>query len=232
MSGLPDTIRAAIIKALSSNNDAFSAAMTSIKDVENLPAATLAEIKQKSTTAKGYLFERYCAHYLISVQGFSTVCRTSELPSNYRSYFSLESQDKGIDLVGLRYVYTNGVALPTWYAIQCKYKAKGEKVNFTELSTFYTLAYRTGIPGEGWKGYVLMSNSSKRPYIPSLSNKDIILLKQQLSAIPDWYAFVGWYGNVLGTGEVAKGMISPGVKPQSIQEIRAARCLALESKSK
>jgi hypothetical protein len=219
MSCLPDIIRVAILKALTNNEKPFTAAMRAIKDIESEGATCLSELRYKSTTAIGTLFEKYCAYYLVKVWGFVEVYRISEAPQHYLDYFNLKRQDKGIDLIGLRYSNNGNQWIPNWFAIQCKYRGKGQKVTWTDLSTFYNLASRSGNPGYGWAGHVTMCNSYSLPDVPSLHSKDVFIIRKDFENIPDWYQFIDYYGNKL----TCENEI-----PTTIEELRNARLKKLD----
>lgn len=232
MTCLPDLIRTAMLKALINDTTTtqstikqstikpFTAAMRAIKDIESEGAKCLSELRKKSTTEVGTLFEKYCAYYLVKIWGFTEVYRIPEAPQQYLDYFNLKRQDKGIDLIGLRHVMINGNPCPGWFAIQCKYRGKSEKVTWSDLSTFYTLASRSGIPGQGWMGHVLMSNSYSLPDVPSFHPKDVFIIRRDFENVPDWYSFLDYYGNRLTTGNNV---------PTSMEELRQARLRKLEN---
>ncbi len=224
MSYLPDIIRSSIIHALIHDKNPFDAAMKAIGDIDGTGATTLSELTNRSTTAKGLLFEQFCAYYLTKMNGFVSVYWTKGMPDEWLQYLRLQRQDKGIDLVGYRYEQINGVLTTCWYAIQCKYRSKGNKVTHTELSTFYNLANRTGLPNVGWAGHIVMTNASKLPFIPSFQPKDRFVLRKDFQ-IPDWYTFIGYYGNRLGTeNQVSSVQEDTQSTPQTLQELRDARC--------
>lgn len=124
------------------------------------PAHSLQEMREnRSTKVKGDLFETLCVLYLTQ-KGY-TVWRCKEIPADMCSALGMTNFDVGIDLVAEK----NG----RYSAVQCKFKRPREGfvkgtwipyngVNWKEVSTFYSLCFRTQQQAN-WQHHIVMTNT-------------------------------------------------------------------------
>jgi hypothetical protein len=138
------------------------------------PVHSLAELREKRTTkAKGDIFENFCVLYLKYILEFDQVWLLKDIPVEVREMLSLGTKDFGIDLV----VKKNN----KYSAVQCKFKTprkdgtvagadfiRYNKVNWSEISTFYALTGRSG----PWYKYIVMTTAKSVAKPPGIS-KDV-----------------------------------------------------------
>ena len=124
------------------------------------PVHSLQEMRDaRSTKVKGDLFETLCVLYLTQ-KGYK-VWRCKEIPKDICAVLGMTNFDVGIDLV----VEKNG----RYSAVQCKFKRPREGfvkgtwipyngVNWKEVSTFYSLCFRTQ-QHANWQHHIVMTNT-------------------------------------------------------------------------
>lgn len=152
------------------------------------------EIKSKTTVEKGTDFEDFCILYLKAC-GLQTA-RPKDLPDEILTHFNLVRADRGIDLLACK-SYEHG---NVWYAIQCKYRVRASPrritlpsgkskfvsntVSWTDLSTFYALADRTG----PWEKHIVMTNCDSVNRYGRKSEKDFTIGYKTFTAfgVEEW----------------------------------------------
>lgn len=129
--------------------------------------ASVASLKDKTTKAKGDLWEAFCYLYLSACNKNNIVYFLDSLPRETRKRLRLPSQDIGIDLVIVRLPSSTSPDV-SYEAVQCKYRHTSTKggrrtyVKYADLATFIALCSRTGpwakkhvmtnCHGASWKG--------------------------------------------------------------------------------
>ena len=135
------------------------------------PVHSLAELREKRTTkAKGDIFENFCVLYLKYILEFDQVWLLKDIPVEVREMLSLGTKDYGIDIV----VKKNN----KYSAVQCKFKTprkdgtvpgadfiRYNKVNWSEISTFYALTGRSG----PWYKCIVMTTARSVAKPPGVS---------------------------------------------------------------
>lgn len=152
------------------------------------PVHSLAELREKRTTkAKGDIFENFCVLYLKNILEFDQVWLLKDVPIEVRELLSLGTKDFGIDLV----VKKNN----KYSAVQCKFKTprkdgtvpgaefiRYNKVNWSEISTFYALTSRSG----PWHKCIVMTTAKSVAKPPGIS-------KDEDRNIKDWRICIGTF---------------------------------------
>lgn len=152
------------------------------------PVHSLAELKEKRTTkAKGDIFENFCVLYLKYILDFDQVWLLKDIPVEVREMLSLGSKDYGIDLV----IKKNN----KYSAVQCKFKTprndgkvpgaefiRYNKVNWSEVSTFYALTGRSG----PWHKYIVMTTAKSVAKPPGVS-------RDEENNTKDWRICIGTF---------------------------------------
>jgi predicted helicase len=198
------------------------------------PVHSLAELREKRTTkAKGDIFENFCVLYLKYILEFDQVWLLKDVPTEVRELLSLGTKDFGIDLV----VKKNN----KYSAVQCKFKTprkdgtvpgadfiRYNKVNWSEISTFYALTGRSG----PWYKYIVMTTAksvAKPPGIAKSSESD--------ESKKDWRICIGTFqklttldfikmyskGEIIIEKESLKSSISETKSLHTAEEIRLKR---------
>ncbi len=151
----------------------------------NVIATTFAELKERSTKAKGDLWELFCQMYL-EAHGY-VVYRLKETPRDIAEYLKLVKPGKEITDVGIDLVAVNAARQPI--AIQCKYRfCNGIKnkwrpsgktgITWAALSTFYALCARTGPWAQRW----VMTNCDYVSRKGETTKEDVSLTKANFGA--------------------------------------------------
>jgi hypothetical protein len=245
------TLRQLVLTAVSSVNqvnqvnnqantsDIFTTFQTLLDDyVEHLPrqqTATLADLSQITTKAKGDLFELLCLYYLKHYYHCDQVYFQADVPAELRQYLGLGRgvKDMGIDLVAYR--ASDSVGGTGWLAIQCKYRkiAKSKVVNangarirvdrvpWSELATFYALCERTGPPG-GWSRRIVMTtaNGVNRPGRGGPKDVNICAGTWRGLTAAEWYQLVEVEGRTLAADFFPP---RPVKTAEEIRQLRLAR---------
>lgn len=168
--------------------------------------STLNDIKNKNKS-KGELFELICFNF-IKLNVFKQInCLNvwlfKDLPDNLRQEFGLSYKDMGIDII----VQTVD---NKWLAIQCKYRKKPThkntngypakwKVNWKDLSTFYSLCQRTGIKDIGWNKHIVITTAESVNRQGLKNDKDISICLGTFRNIEKskWLELIGDKGETL-----------------------------------
>jgi len=115
------------------------------------PVHSLQEMREaRSTKVKGDLFETFCARYL-EWKGY-TVWRCHDIPLDVCAALGMTRFDVGIDLVAEKH--------GRYSAVQCKFKRPRGwyGVNWREVSTFFSLCFRTQQQAN-WQHHIVMTNT-------------------------------------------------------------------------
>jgi predicted helicase len=103
----------------------------------------------------------------------------------------MKRQDMGIDIV----VKTDNA----YYAVQCKYKKRGNKtaniLSWTALSTFYAMCLRTG----PWSKYIVMTNCDYTRHQGGKTSKDLSICLKTFQNLQktDWLKLCTLDGSTL-----------------------------------
>lgn len=172
---------------------------------------TIQDMKDRDNKKlKGDVWELFCKDWLLASGKYKNIWLLSEynaLDFTERTVSSLQKQDAGIDLIG-------ETIEGKYIAIQCKYRSKNGRVNWTSLSTFIGLCERTG----PWVSYLVMTNcrSITRKVPRSKKDKSICLKTLQSTSRDQFLRICGTYVE----NKVSEEKI---VKPKTIEELRQAR---------
>ena len=183
---------------------------------------TLSEIKLLSTTFIGSVFELLCKLYLQKIIGCQSVWLLKEMPIEYKQHLGIPTNDFGIDIIAVR---GNEV-----YAIQCKYRGiqKRNKIptlNWKQLSTFYSLCSRSGLPcldgSRKWNRHVVMTTCSRVVQITEKQPTDWYICRRAFKNLTyqEWSIMLDLQPNVTVIGQIEK--------PRTQEELREARLRAL-----
>lgn len=173
---------------------------------------------------KGDIFEEFCKQYLLKIKKFDTVYLLKETPVDVLNLLGIKRQDFGIDIIAIK----NG----KYNCVQCKFKKPHRDgiiqnaggyiryncVNFKELSTFYTLAIKTG----PWNKLIVMTNTKYVRHIGRKTKQDwsICLKTFQNLSVSQIYELIDTKGHLLNEGTS---------KESTITEMRKARLLKFEN---
>ena len=146
-----EEIKSAIRFSLN-KDDIFQSISDRIQSYFEKAATNIFELKQNTTKTKGDIFEVFCKLYLLNNYDYYTqVWLLSEVPVEILEKLNMRRADRGIDMIAID-KYNN------YYCIQCKYriapKNKKNVLSWSQLSTFYALAARTG----PWYKQIVMTN--------------------------------------------------------------------------
>ena len=211
----------------------------------------LKTIKRNKNKLKGDIFEVLCLN-LIKNNSFGKIkCKDAwlfkDLPGELRDKLAFNNgKDMGIDIIVL-------TVTDEWYAIQCKYRKKPNKksvtinkdgkdltiplrwqVKWAELSTFYSLCDRTGIPGSGWSKHVVITTAESINRQGRKNEKDLSICVGTFRGLPkeEWLKLLGDTGNKLNeiTIDIDKLNLNEKQDKVDVDLIRKKRLLALEKK--
>lgn len=185
----------------------------------NLKATTISSMKINKNKQKGSLFELLCIKLLLlkpfiqkSLSLVEEAWLFKDIPSDIRTSLSLTKKDMGIDIVA-KTVDGN------WIAVQCKYRKKPEKqrytpkgypiphrVGFKDLSTFNSLAERTG-PKEGWYRRVVMTNCDSINRQGRKDHEDLSICRKTFLSFGRevWCGLLNDHGYTVGADPSEKG---------------------------
>lgn len=211
---------------------------------DSLSASSLSQLKKNNKSSlKGELFElicfRLCQQNAFPRMGqLSHVSMFADLPEDCRQAFQLRRQDMGIDMVAR-------TISGEWLAIQCKYRRQPKRATITvedkkinlrwtvpwkDLSTFYSLAERTGPPGKGWDKHIVMTNALSINRQGRKGPKDISICQGSFQSIDKsvWLAAVGYQGHKLT--DVPRAEINQK-EEVDLEMVRAKRLATLLNKN-
>ena len=118
-----------------------------------LPAHSLTEMRTRNNKKiRGDIFEMFCVLYLKYVNQYENVWRLEDVPMDILIKLKLKRRDMGVDII-----VQDKVDESKYYAVQCKYKKRVQRMNMVtwkSLSTFYAMCLRTG----PWSKYIVMAN--------------------------------------------------------------------------
>lgn len=231
----------------SSSESLFDSFLKTCATYTDEPVHSLAELREKRTTkVKGDIFENFCVLYLKYILEFDQVWLLKDVPLEVRELLTLGTKDFGIDLV----VKKNN----KYSAVQCKFKTprkdgtvpgaefiRYNKVNWSEISTFYALTGRSG----PWYKCIVMTTAksvAKPPGVSKDSGSDA--LDKVFSK--DWRICIGTFQKVstldfikmYSKGDIViekESKTLPKELPKSLhtpEEIRLKRLAYFNEKSK
>ena len=123
-------------KLIASSDNSINKIVNICEKFYNKPVNNLQDMKNRNLKSKGDIFEYFCQLYMEKCYKLKNVWLLKEIPDSIRKELNLNSQDFGIDLVGVDYN-------DRYYAIQAKYrKRKSDKkvcLTWKQLSTFYVV---------------------------------------------------------------------------------------------
>ena len=160
------------------------------------PAHSLTEMRKRDNKKiRGDIFEEFCVLYLTHIKNYSHVWRLPDVPDEILLKLNMKRRDMGIDII----CENNGV----YTAVQCKYKKhtsmRKHSVTWKELSTFYAMCLRTGIPEIGWDKYIVMTNCEYITHMGKKTEKDqsICIGTFRNISTDDWIKMCGLIGQTL-----------------------------------
>ena len=196
----------------------------------SLPAHSLTEMRKRDNKKiRGDIFEEFCVLYLKNILNYEKVWRLPDVPDDILIRLNLKRRDMGIDII----CENNGLFI----AVQCKYKKhttmRKHSVTWKELSTFYALCLRTGLPNDGWLKYIVMTNCEYITHMGKKTDKDLSICIGTFRNITkdNWIKMCNIKGNILQSDnkeihiiEKKKLLtIEEKKKPLTIEELREKR---------
>jgi hypothetical protein len=161
------------------------------------PAHNITEIKKRTAKSKGNSFEVFCMMYL-RAKGYE-VWHLSEMSKEMLDFLGMQSFDVGIDLVARIKIPNresdgssprNDLINYFYFPVQVKYRKPTKdkqgrtihRVGWKDVSTFLSLAQRTGPPGDkntkkGWLKHVIMTNAESVCWRGKKSKQDWTIAK-------------------------------------------------------
>jgi hypothetical protein len=176
--------------------------------------ADLKKAKVNKNKLKGDIFEIICLELLKN--GCLVKCQEAwlfkDLPLELRKRLSFnDAKDVGIDIV----IHLGN---DVYSAVQCKYRSESKhksvninkdgqnkkirlkwQVTWEDLSTFYSLCDRTGIPGKGWNKYIVMTTAESVNRKGRKNYKDLSICNGSFRGLPKdaWFTLLGDKGNTI-----------------------------------
>ena len=155
------------------------------------PAHNITEIKKRTAKSKGDSFEVFCMMYL-RAKGYE-VWHLTEMSKELLDFLGMQSFDVGIDLVARIKIPNRESSNPIdyfYFPVQVKYRKPTKdkqgrtihRVGWKDVSTFLSLAQRTGPPGDehtkkGWLKHVIMTNAESVCWRGKKSKQDWTIAK-------------------------------------------------------
>ena len=155
------------------------------------PAHNITEIKKRTSKSKGDSFEVFCMMYL-RAKGYE-VWHLSEMSKELLDFLGMQSFDVGIDLVARIKIPNRESDNPIdyfYFPVQVKYRKPTKdkqgrtvhRVGWKDVSTFLSLAQRTGPPGDentkkGWLKHIIMTNAESVCWRGKKSKQDWTIAK-------------------------------------------------------
>lgn len=203
-------------------------------------ATDIKAIKKNLNRERGLLFE-VLTKELIKLGAFSGIKASevylfNELTDELRTTLAVGTVDRGIDLV----VKTVD---DKWYAVQCKYRKRprpgqtvligGNKypkkhtVTWRDLSTFYSLATRTGPKPGGWDKYVVITNAESVSWYGRKTAWDLSVCKGSFGGIGReiWLGVSGDRGHTLAepSSPTSNETVDDTPQPLTPEQLRQKR---------
>jgi hypothetical protein len=163
---------------------------------------------------RGNLFEVLCLLYLQNIKKYEEVWLLKDVPLEILSSLGLKRQDIGIDIIVKH--------KDEFIAVQCKFKSnklkKYIKVNWKELSTFYTLCQRTG----PFSKYLVMTSCYGIKHVGKKDPKERTIARTTFLNMTrdEWGTLLGYKDRTCGTI----------TKEKTLEELRAERIKFFEKK--
>jgi hypothetical protein len=190
---LEKELRSVILSAVSKTDNIiiFERVCDVFKSHFEKPAHNISEIKKRTAKSKGNSFEVFCMMYL-RAKGYE-VWHLSEMSKEMLDFLGMQSFDVGIDLVA-RIKIPNRTTSNNidyfYFPVQVKYRKPTKdrqgrtvhRVGWKDVSTFLSLAQRTGPPGDentkkGWLKHVIMTNAESVCWRGKKSKQDWTIAK-------------------------------------------------------
>jgi hypothetical protein len=190
---LEKEIRDCILSAVSKtdNISVFERICSVFKSHFEKPAHNITEIKKRTAKSKGNSFEVFCMMYL-RAKGYE-VWHLTEMSKELLDFLGMQSFDVGIDLVARIKIPNRETSNPIdyfYFPVQVKYRKPTKdkqgrtvhRVGWGDVSTFLSLAQRTGPPGDintkkGWLKHVIMTNAESVCWRGKKSSQDWTIAK-------------------------------------------------------
>lgn len=190
---LEKELKSVILSAVSrtDNITVFERVCNVFKTHFEKPAHNITEIKKRTSKSKGDSFEVFCMMYLRAKD--YEVWHLSEMSKELLDFLGMQSFDVGIDLVARIKIpnrETSELIDYFYFPIQVKYRKPTKdkqgrtihRVGWKDVSTFLSLAQRTGPPGnintkKGWLKHVIMTNAESVCWRGKKSKQDWTIAK-------------------------------------------------------
>ena len=159
-----------------------------------LPAHSLTEMRTRDNKKiRGDIFEMFCVLYLKHVNQYENVWRLEDVPMDILLKLKLKRRDMGIDII-----VQDNVDESKYYAVQCKYKKRIQRMNMVtwrSLSTFYAMCLRTG----PWDKYIVMTTCDGIKHEGVRTSKDISICLKTFRNITkeEWVKMCEIYGSTI-----------------------------------
>lgn len=243
---LEKELKSVILSAVSKTN-VFERICDVFKAHFEKPAHNIFEIKKRTAKSKGNSFEVFCMMYL-RAKGYE-VWHLSEMSKEMLDFLGMQSFDVGIDLVARIKIPNRENNNPIdyfYFPVQVKYRKPTKdkqgrtihRVGWKEVSTFLSLAQRTGPPGDehtkkGWCKYVIITNAESVCWRGKKSKQDWTIAKRSFEKCNNffWLKMIGHKAEpvIIEDEEIlADGTIIN--KKQEVRDLRAKWLDSLKSK--
>lgn len=162
------------IKKECTTKSVFDLFIEEILNYYNKPVHSLQEMNAlRRNKVKGDIWEMFCLLYLKCIEKYDNVWLLKDIPDDLMTNFGLNKRDMGIDII----VEKN----KKYSAVQCKFKKPRlgtipgtylpySCVNWSELSTFYSLCSRTN--NNNWEKHIVMTNVKSVKRMGQTNKKD------------------------------------------------------------
>ncbi len=163
--------------SISKNDNIFEYIETHLNDFYNKSCSSMLELKQRTVKQKGFLFEIFAKYYLLA-KGYTQVILFNDIAIEQKQQFGFTNQDNGIDLIAIK---DNN-----YFAVQVKYRNETvvngklkRRVTWRDISTFLSLATRTG-PSGNWTKHFIFTNADSVSWKGHKSKKDYTIARKTL----------------------------------------------------
>ena len=188
-----------------------------------LPAHSLTEMRTRNNKKiRGDIFEMFCVLYLKYVNQYENVWRLEDVPMDILIKLKLKRRDMGVDII-----VQDKVDESKYYAVQCKYKKRVQRMNMVtwkSLSTFYAMCLRTG----PWDKYIVMTNCDGIKHEGVRTSKDISICYNTFRNITkeDWTKMCEIHGstisNIIEESETNININLNAPTPDDLRKLRLA----------
>ena len=200
----------------------FDEFLSEVQKWYELPAHTLTEMRVRNNKKiRGDIFEEFCVLYLKFIKNYEIVWLLCDVPEDVLLELKMKRQDMGIDII-----VKSGT---DYYAVQCKYKKRGNKtaniLSWTALSTFYAMCLRTG----PWEKYIVMTNCDYTRHQGGKTSKDLSICLKSFQNLQksDWIKLCNLAGSTLENFPNEENSVNLRISKPSVEltkeELRALR---------